>query len=588
MSKRILLAIAVLASFLCSTALAGKYDRAKLLRARPICGNYFIESEAPITFNGNETRLICGDPNVPAWQKIPESQARYNLKNFLQARGFNYPNFRKEEKKIVIDPGECTRVKEIVVEGDHPKGLKMSHKRKVKNKPLTPSLLSTLNDWTASELRDIGYPCNKVDISAEAYSGRVILNIDSGKFYNFPPVTKPELKEMDPEAFRRFDAFETGKPFNQQLLDLTTRRIEEDGIAQNAYFVDNCTPDGVEVVQKVSLGKPHLFIVGVGADTEEYIKGKVSWKHTRLDNKGSSVNVTATASYRLQKLDTTLHWYTFKAPTRWNLAPSVFFERRNETKFNYLQTGFNVYPNYKWDNQSIGINLNIGPQLSLFKTYRGANRDFTRYLSGYVEIDIASHDYEFFNFDPRSGFILTASGKFNSKYVLSDVSAQTMKLYGQWLWNVSDLDPPLLIVGVKGMIGTTVARRSDPNFGNLPPEFLFYLGGDADLRGFHRLELPITYTGALTSAFTSFELRLLNTIPAKLEPIVFADIGILGVDSMNFDYPAYWSPGAGLRLFSMIGVFRTTVSHGFMIKNNDPANDPASHWQFFLSYGQEF
>lgn len=559
-----------------------------LLKIRPICGNYQIESRKPFKFNNNEQKLICGDPKVPAWNVIPETQAKYSIKNFLQVRGYYYPKFVKEGEIITVYPGEVTKIKEIIIEGDHPASLHMNRKRKVKRKPLTPSLLTNIQHWITSELNNTGYPCAKVNIGAEAYSGKVIATINSGCFQNFQPVTEPKLEAFNPEALRRFDAFKVGKPFNQQMLTLTSRRIESNGIVQNTYFTSICKNDKVDVAQITSLGKPHLFSFGVGFNTEEYAKGKVSWKQTRLDTRGSSAKISGIASYRRQKFQANIDWFLLKKPSRWHLFPEVSFERRFERKYEFIRGAGRVYPRTSWDGQHLRLDFGFGPEFSYYKTYKGANRNWTRFVSGNVGLSVASHDYEFYDYNPRNGFSLAITGTFNSKAALSDVSAQKILAYGEWLWNIGDFDPSLFVLGIRGKIGTTITNRNSPNFGNLPPEYLLYLGGSSDLRGFKRQELPVTYSGALTLAFISAELRLANALPLGIQPIAFTDFGALGVKSANFDYPAYWSPGVGMRLYSLIGVFRFTAAHGFLIKNNNPGNSNTSHWQFFFSYGEEF
>src|SRR5687767_14266 len=53
--------------------------------------------------NDIEKRLVCGEPigkkslTGGAWAKIPLSQAKYNLTNFLQKRGYHHPSFFSAE-----------------------------------------------------------------------------------------------------------------------------------------------------------------------------------------------------------------------------------------------------------------------------------------------------------------------------------------------------------------------------------------------------------------------------------------------------------------------------------------------------------
>lgn len=554
----------------------------------PICGPYKLEGDEIIKFNANEIKLICGDPEVYTWSTIPRSQALYNIRNFLQDRGYFYPEFEEKDGVTTVHMGVKTKVSEIIPTGSYPESLKIGRRRGAKNNALTPSLISSLDEWATAQLANSGYPCADVGVTADASSGKVTLHIEPGQDEVFPEISQEPMKEIDARILKRYYAFKEGNPYNQKLLTLTSRRTETNGIVQSTYFVPQCTPEGITVQQKSSAGRPRLFIFGVGADTEEIVKGKISWKHSRLGKKASSIKVEATGSYRKQALTTTSKWYIFNKPTRWHLEPNISFERRYERHYDYISADIGLFPAVTWDGQYIRMILNFGPEVTLKRTFRGAHPGITKFLSGVANLSIISHDYEFYDYDPKNGFTLNFSANLNSRDALSSVTAQQMEMSGEWLLNLGNLDPPLIILGLRGGAGTTITEKGSPYFNNLPPDFLYYLGGSRDLRGFKREELPPTYRGALTAAAASVEARLVNTLPFGLQPIAFVDIGALGSNSLGLDYPVYWSPGFGARLYSFIGVFRATVAHGFMIGNNDPGNNKAKHWQFYFSYGEEF
>lgn len=82
-----------------------------------ICPGFKMEAGYHIRFNANEKRLICGDMKARAWAEIPLSQAKYNIRNFLQDRGYYYPLFSVKNGEVVVDPGKQTRLRKIIVEG---------------------------------------------------------------------------------------------------------------------------------------------------------------------------------------------------------------------------------------------------------------------------------------------------------------------------------------------------------------------------------------------------------------------------------------------------------------------------------------
>ena len=175
-----------------------------------------------------------------------------------------------------------------------------------------------------------------------------------------PEVKELSLEEFNPKILRRYDAFRMGKNFNQRLLSLTSRRIEIDGIAQTSYFIPECNKDNtLSVSQKTIAGKPRLFIVGVGADTEEIVKGKISWKHSRLGKMGSSLKFEVMASYRRQQFTANSNWYILPEPSRWFLYPNFTFKRKYERKYEYVKAEGGILPSITLDNQHFKADLNL-------------------------------------------------------------------------------------------------------------------------------------------------------------------------------------------------------------------------------------
>lgn len=552
------------------------------------CEGYKIVGSEHIYFNKNEIRLICGDPKVHAWNIIPKNQAKYNITNFLQDRGYFYPTFTEDDIEVVVDIGEKTDVKKVIINGEYTRTLRPKRKRGLIGSTLTPSFLSSFESWIQGELANQGYPCTNIESSGEAYTGDVVLNIDSGCRQNFPPIQDVEVPEFNSKLLNRYNAFRTGKPFNQMLLSLTTRRIEQSGIAQSAYFIPKCNKQDFTLTRKTIPGKPRLFIFGIGADTEEYIKLRLSWKHSRLGKGGSSLQFQGRGSYRRQEFIAQSNWYFLNKPSRWFLMPRFKFERRYERKYNYISYDTYIMPSMTYDNEDFKLAFQFGPELSYKNTYKGADRGLTHFLSGVIRLNITSHDYEYYDYEPRNGYTITFDGRFNTDSIYSTMTVQKLKLYWEWLWNVDELSPPLFIMGMRGKLATSIINRNDPNFGRLPPDYRYYLGGSQDLRGFKREDLPNEFNNALTQAYIGFEGRFTGVLPLDFQPLLFVDFGALGDKSFKLNSPVYWSPGVGVRWPSFVGVFRLTMAHGFMINNKSAANNGIDQWQFYFSYGEEF
>src|SRR4051812_41240553 len=61
-----------------------------------VCPDFSLVGKEKIAFSVTETRLICGDPQNDAWNNIPDSQAMFHLKTFLQDRGYYSPKLTRK------------------------------------------------------------------------------------------------------------------------------------------------------------------------------------------------------------------------------------------------------------------------------------------------------------------------------------------------------------------------------------------------------------------------------------------------------------------------------------------------------------
>jgi translocation and assembly module TamA len=202
-----------------------------------------------------------------------------------------------------------------------------------------------------------------------------------------------------------------------------------------------------------------------------------------------------------------------------------------------------------------------------------------------ADLALTSHDFELYRTSPRYGYEFTMGGNFSRRGWLGELTAQSIRVGLHRLWNLGNFEPPLFVLGVRGSFATTITPSDER--ANLPLSLRHRLGGSQDLRGFGFQEIPST-SGALTAIYLSTELRLGYWLPWGLQPLAFLDIGKTGSDPMKLDQPWVYSPGLGLRWESPIGAFRASAAQGF-VSGTPPAGYSAkSHFQLFISYGEEF
>lgn len=575
--------------FLCAAALIvslpGPAD-GRVRNWRDVCpGRLVLTGTERILFTQNEKILLCGDPSVPAWKVIPAWQVQFHLKTFLQSRGFYSPVIRTEGETLRVDPGQKTILGDVKVEGGPP-FLDIRKWRRVRKRPLTPSVLDEIEKWTGRRLENRGYPCPVVASKGDVVSGDVEVSVTTGPFQRVGRIDVEPVPGLDDKVLRRFDAFRAGQPFHLDLLTITSWRLENEGLLQSNVFNYECGENSAAIHQDTFGGKPRLLTFGIGADTEQLVLAKLSWKHANLGRNASTFSIDAFGSYKVQTLYIASDWYVFSPGSRWYLMPSLSFSHERETQFHFVLGNARMAPAVRWDSRSAGFLFSAGPNFNLIETFRGPQEGTSRFLSLRFELQGLSHDLEYDVSSPRQGFQFFFRGDLGHHDLASEVTVQRFQFRGKYLYNLLDREPPVLVVGLRGGIETTLMSESAANLGRLPPNYRSYLGGTSDLRGFSRKELP-DEDGALSAVFLGLEIRWANFFPLGIEPFVFFDAGVFGDNAFRFGTPVYYSPGVGVRLQSPIGIFRTTLAHGFKAGGNK-AGTRDTHFQFFISYGEEF
>ena len=555
-----------------------------------LCDNITVVHQSTLRFSSNERKLTCGIAKYEAWDRIPFNQAQLMLRAFLQERGFHNPSFEVSDAMLIVRPGILTKVTAITLESSATTLIKPQRKRKIIGRALTPKTMTEVETWAKSVLKNNGYPCPEVSASGFADSGVIELKVDTGQFARYSEVLEQPVAKLESRVLRRFDAFQPGQRYSLFRNTLSANRMEQDGIVQNAHLVTRCE-NGFAVEQTTVAGRPRLFMSGFGVNTEGLLLLKSSLNINRIDRLGSSFTVGFFGSLLKQEVETILSWYILRPPSRWYLRPSAKFIRQDEDQFEYISTQFQLGPAVKWDQGNWFLHLITAPRWSWVRTFEGASEANTRFLSGIVSLVAMTHDFEFFQTKPRSGYRFDFAANLNHGSIASDATAQRLSLRGEGLWNLGHFDPPWLVYGIRFSLNTTLTDRDAANFSILPPTFLHYLGGSQDLRGFSRGSIPRENdvdSGALTTASAGTELRIVEVLPWGLQPFVFADVGAAGERALDLDSTIYWNPGLGMRWQSFIGALRFTFAYGFVENAAAAIDEQLEGFQFYFSLGEEF
>ena len=545
----------------------------------------FIGPEVKLT--DVEKRLICGDASRPGWQDVPMSQARGFLEAVLQKSGRYFPAFGAEGDALTVRIGTVTYISGIASTGID--GLfDLSKRRGIVGFPLTPSELDKVKAAAVFELQTRGFACPVVDVTADASTGRVSVAARPGKVLDVEEIVPSPVPGVDPAVFRRYQAFETGKPFDIRLMTLTADRVKSEPLFLSAYYDVACSTAGAVVTQRVMRAPPHYLAIGGGVDTEGYIRGRAQMKESLLGHRASSVEATVFASAREVSLDSDAKLYP-SSSSRGYLYPHAYISRLNESQFQAEEALFFAGPAYGWDDQSLHVETQAGPAVEYFNTIAGIGPTQDAFFGFDTKTEVTSHLFEFYRRDPRSGWSLGFETQSRVKGAYSSVSADRMLLSHEKLWNPGNYDPPFLVVGLRGFAGTIWAGDRPSAFTDVPPDLRFFLGGDADLRGAARKGLPGDDLGFLTAVYEGLELRLVDVLPQGLQPLAFVDGAMGSQRDFHVERDVYWSPGVGLRWASPVGSIRATVARGLVWSRGGPVADSGlPHWHFFFSFGQEF
>lgn len=543
-----------------------------------VCDNLFIDSVEE-SFSDNEKKLIC-DGETKGWKTIPINQKVYQVKIYLQARGYFNSDVEKQKDKVIIITNEKSFIKKVSFI-NAPKVFERVKYIGSIGMVLTPENLDEIKLWTTGRLASIGYPCAEVEGQASFETGEVKLKIISNDKAYLKIINREDNTRFYPEIFSRFDAFEIGDVYNDDFLALTTQRVITSGLVSYTYFENTCKKVS-ELNQKYLSNKPNTMIFGIGGSSEEIPILEYKWKNTGLDKKGSELTAKLYGSNIKQQLELGLNYYPIRDRPRFSIRPLFSLTREKEAIYESEERKLELGFVQTRDTSTLKRVIEIIPAKS---TETNFNSDLpTRVDLEQTKLSVSaiSHYYEYYRSSPRKGFQFNLSATpYHAKTEAFEETGTAIDLSGTILSNLQQLDPPNIIMGARFFFENVVTDEID----TIPQSFRLYLGGQDNIRGFSRKSINNNEVGFKSIAHLSFEARFMNLLPYKLQPFLFYDFAKAGLEEWQFTNELYHSPGIGLRFESPIGNFRFNVAQGIITNNN---TDLEEGWNFHFSYGREF
>jgi len=553
--------------------------------SRP-CPRIQFAGKKKIDLTAMEIRLVCGDPDTEGWGHIPFNQAENFLRAFLQQRGYQEPGFEAGHDVLTVYPGGKTRVSAFTVTG-MPPGIEPRKLRKIRRQVLTPRLLDTAQTVLQSALRNRGYACPVIEMRGNGTTGEVSADVRPGAVYRFDHISAKKSAEVDTDIFYRYEAFRRGQRFDSRLLDLTAQRAMSDSLFLNVYFEVGCSTGGLIITERVVAGKPQVYRLGLGFDTEGLLIGRARWQNSRIGARGNSMEVTLYSSYRGQSASADYRYFMAPA-SRLFLMPKLTFGRQNEPQYESLHSELALLPGTSWEAKSRRVELLAGPALEYTHTSRGLGPDNT-YAAFQTQLEFRDHLFEYYAGDPRAGGRIAFRSQSRVAGIYSGITAHLLSLKGEHVWNLGGYEPPALVLATRYLGQTTLVRKSLLAAGEIPLDMRFFLGGDSNLRGGGLNKIPADAAGLLTTIYDGVELRMGDVLPHGLQPLIFLDAAMAGRSCFKLDPNVYWSPGFGFRWNSPVGSVRATLARGFVWRRNPAAEVLlVPQWRFFLSLGTEF
>ncbi len=559
-------------------------------RFEPFCERVFFEKGFNPRLSAMERRLACGDPRPDSigrpWSEIPPTQARYLLKTFLQGRGHHEPEFSIEGDRLYVRPGRRSEAAELEIAGVPPHW-RVPRKRAYRGLPLTPALLDEMEGWTRNEVQSAGYACASVGAAADPGTGLIRVEIAPGERLRILDVVDLSETRLSPGVLDRYSAYRIGDFYSERLVQLTRRRLLEDGLLQAVAFSTGCFPNGVIVRRDPLMGPPRELRVGVGGNTDDGLRVRARAKQIRLGSAASSAEAKLDASFRRQEAGLLGRWHYSSSSPRDYLEPSLTFERLDDLSIESRAWQISVQHGWNRELETGRAEARIGPSWQISEIARGPGPGESTITFLESSLRWLSHDAEYFARSPRDGSRFEFDLLQTQKDWGAPFTARRGQIRGQVLWNLLRFDPPLIVLGVRYSLGTTWTDR-EIDAAALPVRFRFFAGGTDDLRGFERRVLPRGGSGGLTEALLGAEARFHKILFRRLDPLAFVDAGRLGSRSVRLDGTVYWSPGVGLRWESPVGTFRGFAARGIVSDPPPGLPGPFEKWRFGLSYGEEF
>lgn len=556
-----------------------------------VCDRLIIHGDDKnIELSETEKKLVCGDPKNAAYKNIPSYQASYFLTGFFQSRGYLRPSFETKDNVLHAHTGDLVELTKVEIVGGRKKDRKVVKReveRRYLDQVITPDLINAFDDRVEQVLSARGYACPDTKSIVDAQEAAILTELNEGNKYKFGMVEREKIKGLHSHALDRYYPYHADETYNKKMLELNEKRLIRSGVVQGTYYLDNCSPDMKELKlsQYYILGPPKMLRFGVGVSTEQGPMVRFRWSNNRYKSMASILSFNAQASFKTQSINASADSFLWNDHPRRSILSTGSLTR--ESQVDYEQSSFAVTSQMKWtkDRHAHYQSYLFGPSYE-GGTYSTQTISDTKSYSSVAfkgGFEWMSHRYEYFNFHPEAGDIFGMNFDFRHPGLgFSDPILKLDSTYAQF-YEFGYWGRGVVIGGARFNAGTSWVSEDVP-LQSLPPSLKFYGGGSNDLRGFQLNSLPDNKgLGALTKLGLKLELRRTYVVVESVEAFAFMDYAYFGEKSWSIDETLWYSPGAGVRWVTRLGLIQAFVARGY---SNNPYKDAGNF--YYIGIGGNF
>ncbi len=425
-------------------------------------------------------------------------------------------------------------------------------------------------------LKDSGYPFAKAGnrqllANHSNQTLKVKLDIVSGPYARFGPVSVSGTVKMDPEFVRSYANLPQGAQWDAKVISHARSRLRDLEVFSNIRFEpdDQLDTNGELPLTIVVSERPRkVFGFGANYSSNEGAGIEGYWRHRNLFGKAERLSVTGAVGQLLAADNEQIEYaarITFEKPGA--IGPLTAFSTSvaavQENPDNYRSTSF-TYDVYLSRDFTEALSGRIGAE-AYFAKERDVFGQNDYFLLG-IPAEL-TYDTRNDTLNPTRG--IEAKLLFEPAY---DVPGNAENLYSQ-----GSIASYLPIIGADRVVlagrvsaGAIIA----PSVQDVPAARRFFLGGGGTIRGYAYKNVGPRLDNEVTGgrSFVLFNGEVRTRVTESVGLVGFIDAGAAySTQFPDFNEPFSAGVGGGLRYFTPVGPLRLDVGVPLEPQHNDPS-----------------